>query len=540
MDWSLIRTALSWMFINLMVSVGLVSVAAYPPLWRTAVSARGRFWRDVVAASVMAVFCLFLVWKVGTGMQIDIRNVPLALAGWTYGVPGAAIVGAVIVLARASIGGPGAVTTVYLTILCVALVPLYHGRPKTLRNLTLVALAQTACLYMVGQLYYDKQPPGLEPLNPMWLLITAIQVFSLWIVSAQVENLYSRQRLQRDLSRALRSKEAMLQVIPHAIFVLDADGQVTDANQAACQLVGCDVLPREVAQHAEIAAALKERRPVSGCRLTVADARLGERIMLVSTVPLEDGTVLLGMENVTTVVRQEREEARRDRLELLGRMAAMAAHEIKNPLTTIKGFLQLLARRPEFSLHRTTFGLVQNEVEHINRVVGDFLDLSRTTEQQPESIALDALLHEIIASMELQFPDNPVSVTMEGQADLQVVADRKALKQILRNLIANAYEAMTAGGRLVLRREVSSGATSLWVTDSGPGIAPEVLATLFTPYTTTKSTGTGLGLAISQKLATELGAELTVTSEPQRGTTFRLVIPHTQALTNAAAGRIGE
>lgn len=535
MTWDLVRDILFWMVVNVMVGVGMVSLAAYPPFWRAAGSLRGRYWRDVTSACLMAVFCMLIVWAPGPGMKIDIRAVPLGLAGWTYGWPAAALVGTVIIAARTLMGGPGVITTIYYTILCVAMIPFFHGRRKTLHTLAIMGLAQSFAGYAVGQLYYDKQPPGLEAGSPVWLFLTAVQISSLWIINWQVDSLNEKERLQKGLTGALHSKEAMLNVIPHAIFILDRSGRVTDRNEAARLLAGGSAIPAELLAYPEIEEALRLHKRISPVRISVSDARGGERIMLASTVPLEEDSLLLGVENVTTVVRQEREEARRDRLELLGRMAAMAAHEIKNPLTTIKGFLQILAGREEFARHRTTFALVQGEVEHINRVVGDFLDLSRTADLQPERLSVDDLLREIRAGMELQFPDSGVVVDMDGEQGLVVMTDRKSLKQILRNLVANAYEAMPSGGRLLLRRDRNARGVTLTVTDSGPGIDPAVLAHLFTPYTTTKSTGTGLGLAISHKLAAELGAELSVSSEPGSGTTFRLHVPLIPALSQAAA-----
>ncbi|HYF91336.1 MAG TPA: ATP-binding protein [Symbiobacteriaceae bacterium] len=528
LSWGLVGKALFWMFINVMVGVGLVSLAAYPPLWQSGVSPRGRYWRSVIAASVMAVFCMIAVWEPGPGMKMDIRMVPLGLAGWTYGLPGAAVVGTVIVVVRTMMGGPGVVTTFYYTILCVAMIPLFHGRRKTLLSLTLMGVAQSFAGYAVGQIYYERQPPGLEATSPLWLALTVIQVVSLWIINFQVDYINEKHRLQVNLSHALRSTEALLQIIPHAIFVLGPTGRVIGTNDAARTLVGGDSLPPAVVAHPEVAEALKQHQRLTGCRVTVEVPHAPERIVLVSIVPLNDGNMLLGMENVTKVIRQEREEARRDRLEMLGRMAAMAAHEIKNPLTTIKGFLQLLAGRREFSGHYSTFALVQGEVEHINRVVGDFLDLSRTADLQPEDVPVDGLLQEVLTSMALQFPENPVKVELTGEDGLRVVTDRKSLKQIVRNLVANAFEAMPAGGRLLIGRERTLLGLSLTVADSGPGIDPGVLENLFKPYTTTKSTGTGLGLAISHKLATEMGADLTVESNPGRGTTFKLELRRLQ------------
>lgn len=541
MTWDLVGTAFFWMFVNLMVGVGLVSLATYPPLGLTRFgTARGGYWRDVAAASVMAVFTMFATWEPGPGLKIDVRLVPLGLVGWTHGMSAAAIVGAVIIAVRPLMGGAlaGFVTTIFSTILGVAMIPLFHGRPKKWSWLALMGVAQTLAVYSVGQLVHEHQPPGLEPTSPLWLGIAAIQIISLWVITWQVWNLSERQKLQADLSNALASQKAMLQLVPQALFVLDPDRRVVEANDAAGRLAGPDRLPPEVLANAAVADALRLHHRISGIRTTVRDAQGSERIMLVSTAPLENGSVLLAMANVTTIVRQEREEARRDRLELLGRMAAMAAHEIKNPLTTIKGFLQLMLGRPEFAEHRSTFSLVQGEVEHINRVVGDFLDLSRGSDHEPDHVDLDGLLREVVDAMELQFPASGVAVRFEGDKGLAVVLDRKSLKQILRNLVANAYEAMPGGGLLRLHRALVAQGISLSVIDSGPGIGPDVMAHIFTPYTTTKSTGTGLGLAISHKLATEMGAELTVESEAGRGTCFRLWLPAAAPMAQAAAGEM--
>jgi signal transduction histidine kinase len=526
----------SWTFVNVMVGLGLASLAAYPPFWRATGAGRGRFWRDVVAASLMAVFCMSVTWSPAPGMKMDIRMVPLGLAGWTYGLPAAVVVGAAIIAGRLFMAGSAA-TTIAWTIICVAIVPLFHGRRKTFRSIAALGVAQWFAGFVVGQTMVHPQPPGLEPSSPIWLFLVAVQVLSLWCVDRLINNLSQNEQLQRNLARALRSKEAILRLINHAIIVLDAAGTVTDLNPAARALLPAGRLPPAISAHPQVAAALRDHEAITGCRVNVLDGGDGERFMLVSTIPLENGDMLLGIENVTTVVRAEREEARRHRLELLGRMAAMAAHEIKNPLTTIKGFLQLMARRPEFAAHRPTFSLVQGEVEHINRVVGDFLDLSRTGESPPVAVPVDPLLNEVVAGMELQFPDSGVTVELVGRPGLNLLGDPKSLKQILRNLVANAYEAMPGGGRLTLRRDETPQGIYIEVADSGPGIAPDVLMHIFTPYMTTKSTGTGLGLAISHKLAADLGAELTVVSGEQ-GSTFRLLVPPAVAAGQAAAGAL--
>jgi signal transduction histidine kinase len=217
-------------------------------------------------------------------------------------------------------------------------------------------------------------------------------------------------------------------------------------------------------------------------------------------------------------------------------MAAMAAHEIRNPLTTIKGFLQLLGGKAEFQAHRSTMALVQSEVEHINRVVSDFLELSGNQNTRVLPLSLDAALHEVLAAIALQFPESEVTVQLTGEAGLTALADQKSLKQILRNLLVNAYEAMPEAGRITVRRQRLDGGVLIAVSDTGHGISADVMGHIFTPYTTTKTTGTGLGLAISHKLAVDMGAHLTAESTDGVGSTFRLVLPAPASQALAAAG----
>jgi signal transduction histidine kinase len=529
----------SWMFVNLMVALGLVFLAAYPPVLRQLPGPRGGFWRDTLAGAVMAVFCMLYPWKVGLGQQLDLRMVPLGLVGWTAGWPAAAVIGLVIIAVRADMGGPGVITTVFYTLLCVGLVPLFRHRPRNVKTLAVLGVAQTVAGYVVGQALVRPAPKGLEPTSPFWLVLAAVQILGLWLVNGAMEHVRERQRLQGTLADALRSKEAVLELIPHGILIMDAERQVIETNEAARTLLCDGGALKQILSCPDVSTALRGQRRISTCRVTLR--REGaERIVLVSAVPLEGGGAVLGIENVTTVIHEEREEARRDRLELLGRMAAMAAHEIRNPLTTIHGFVQLLAGRPEFAGHRSTFTLVQGEVEHINRVVGDFLELSGGQHSAPVPVSVDVSLAEVLAGMALQFPDSQVTVVYEGIAGLTVLADARSLKQVLRNLVVNAFEAMSSRGRLILRRGATGGTAVIDVSDTGPGIAREILAHIFTPYMTTKSTGTGLGLAISHKLASDMAGRLSVVAQPgdQQGTTFRLELPLAGALTKAAAAQM--
>lgn|GEM_PF-5013982 len=513
-----------WAFIHITVTLGIVFLVAYPPLTRRIHLPIGDAWRGTVAAIAMAIFCMYSPWVVGPGQQVDIRNVPLGLNGWRYGWKYSAVVGAVIIAVRAIKGGPGVLTTIPLTILCVAMVPLFRKLRTTWWSLALMGLAQAAALYLVGQTMVHPQPKGLEPTSPLWLFIVASYIIGAWLMHAASQHVLERQLLQERLEQELRSKETILEMMPHGILFLDADRRVVHANRAALRLLYGKELPPAVLAHPDVDAALREGRRSTGSRVTLPARNSTERIVQVSTAPLQGGGAIMGIENVTVIIREERESALRQRLELLGRLAAMAAHEIRNPLTTIKGFVQLLSARPEFAGHRSTFSLVKTEVEHINRVVSDFLDLSRTPAAAGE-VLLGELVQEVLDSTSLQFPENGVAVHQESAPGLSVRADRRAVVQILKNLVANAYEAMSGGGDLWVVSRQYGDKVCIAVSDSGPGIDSSVLPHIFTPYTTTKATGTGLGLAISHKLAADMGGSLEVVSSPGMGCTFTLSLP---------------
>lgn len=512
-----------WMFINLMVVMGLTFLATYSPI--AGVFRPSRYpWREVLAFTAMSVFFMLNGWVVAPGQQIDIRMAALGLAGWLFGWPAAAFTGVVTLAVRVWMGGPGVQTSIVLTFVNVAMVALFQRYPRNAWSVGLLGFAQATALFVVGQAMVHPSPKGLEPTNPFWLLIFGACTLSTILLHGAIEHVLERRHLQRALAEELGAKEALLALIPHGIVVLDRTRRVLSANQAAQYLMDGSQVPAPILEHPDVAKALLEGRKLSGCRVSYQTADGADRIVLVSAVP-QGKRVVLGLENVTGVVHQERQAAQRERLELLGQLAALAAHEIKNPLTTIKGFLQLLERRPEFSHHASSFALLQSEVEHINRVVGDFLVLSGQPSKQPVKVQLDDLLGQLIDVMRLQHPGVPVQVELTGESGLCVEADQQSIKQILKNLVSNAFEAMQSGGTLTIVRRPVGGAVEVSVRDTGQGIAPDVLPLIFRPYLTTKATGTGLGLSISHKLAAEMGGQLEVYSEQGKGCTFVLTLP---------------
>ena len=244
--------------------------------------------------------------------------------------------------------------------------------------------------------------------------------------------------------------------------------------------------------------------------------------------------------DLTAVKRLELQIRRSDRLASLGTLAAGMAHEIKNPLVSIKTFTQLLPERYEDDDFRQTFfSLVGTEVKRIDSIVNQLLRFSRPA----KPILVPTSLHDVLAStlnlMTQQMRQRNVRLNRHfGAPDDRMQADDDQLSQALVNLILNALESMPNGGELTVRTGTTpmpaSGSADgnghshgIWVTiaDAGEGIAPENITHIFDPFFTTKSQGTGLGLSVAHGIVTEHGGMIDVSSEVGRGTVFQLIFP---------------
>jgi two-component system, NtrC family, sensor kinase len=227
-------------------------------------------------------------------------------------------------------------------------------------------------------------------------------------------------------------------------------------------------------------------------------------------------------------------EARRDltskeRLAALGQLSGTIAHELGNPLNTISGHVQLLARDPACPAElRPGLQALEGEVKRMTGIIRRFLDSARALTPDPEPVDVAGLVDDVL---DLSVPMGTrarIEVDREVPGDLgEVRLDPTLVRHVLTNLVSNAVDAMPDGGRLVVRAERRNGHLALSVKDSGPGIGAEERKRIFEPFYTTKprGKGTGLGLAISREIANALKGRIEVESEPGVGATFTLWIP---------------
>jgi len=225
--------------------------------------------------------------------------------------------------------------------------------------------------------------------------------------------------------------------------------------------------------------------------------------------------------------RLEEELLRQERLATLGKMVAHISHEIKNPLAIIGGFAQLLAHQEDFpEKGRQKLELICQEVHRLEKFLADLSTYTRTTPTQKVSGDVLALIREVIGFMEASFQKQGVTFELSAPEVIAAFAfDPGQIRQVLINLFKNSLEAMPHGGVLGVSAAVREDHLVLTIADTGLGIAPEHLRSLFTPFFSTKEGGTGLGLIICRGLIDLHRGEIAIRSEVNRGTTCTIRLP---------------
>jgi signal transduction histidine kinase len=236
----------------------------------------------------------------------------------------------------------------------------------------------------------------------------------------------------------------------------------------------------------------------------------------------------------TKLVQSEVLLEKQEKLATLGTLAAGIAHEIRNPLTSIKARLYMLGKRVAADAASTAdTGVISSEIGRLERIVQEVLQFARPSEPQLKVVRADVSLREVVSFMGSTLEQGRVQLTLEDGPELHVAMDSPLIKQVLINLVRNAAEAIEGQGRVTLRVRASqaklhgkSGDVAiLEVTDTGKGIPPEVQKRLFDPFFTTKEAGTGLGLSIAARIVEKHGGALEYHTQMGHGTTFGIVLP---------------
>ena len=360
-------------------------------------------------------------------------------------------------------------------------------------------------------------------------------------------------RLYRELERAHLHQSNVFGQMREGVIAVDTYGTVTMANEAAIAIIGnvyegqhLKDLPEDIAEL--LRTTLDRELPVSDFQTAIAKPDDEPIAVVVSSTCLKThddsaaGAVAL-IYDLSQVKRLERNVQRADRLSSIGMLAAGMAHEIKNPLVSIKTFTQLLSDRykdPEF---RSTFEeVVPHEVDRIDTIVSRLLDFARPRSIDHQNLNLRRTIEQVLALLENQTRKGFIKTVLEfPDGELAIRGDEQQLHQVFLNLILNSVDAMqekregtitirARAGYMFQRKHGSSTllekrCARISLADTGSGIPADRIPELFTPFYTTKDDGCGLGLAVVHSIILEHEGEIDVNSTLGERTTFNISLP---------------
>ncbi len=360
-------------------------------------------------------------------------------------------------------------------------------------------------------------------------------------------------RLYRRLEEANLHRERILRNMRGGVVAVDTAGRITTLNQGTVEIIGrvelgahMDLLPVEIAQ--VLRQTLDEERSIRDFETEIFNPKEESIPVVTSSAPLHsgDGTLtgaMIMIYDLSQVKKLEQHVKRADRLSSIGTLAAGMAHEIKNPLVSIKTFSQLLPKRFDDEEFRTGFSdIVPSEVDRIDSIVTRLLDFARPKKADFASHNIRAIIEAVFALVENQTRAQNINVetSFPGPAVI-IYGDEQQLHQVFLNLVLNAVDAMENTIEKKLSVSVEYGRTHLRpkgqspllevecatvsFSDTGSGMSEEAIDRIFTPFYTTKDTGTGLGLSVVHGIITEHGGQIDVTSAPNHGTTFVITLP---------------
>ncbi len=224
---------------------------------------------------------------------------------------------------------------------------------------------------------------------------------------------------------------------------------------------------------------------------------------------------------------------RSDRLAALGQLSAGLAHELRNPLGTIKTSAEMLLKNvpTDNAVAREMAGFISSEVDRTNSLVTRFLDFARPLAVRLEKTDLTQVIDQAISDVEKHQPPFDVTIYRNYSPEIPpFFLDGELMERVIYNLLLNAAQASPPNASITVKTRENNGTVEITVIDRGAGIPPKLIENIFNPFYTTKSSGVGLGLAIVSKIVDEHGGSISVESEPGEGSVFRLYLPFRESM----------
>lgn len=354
--------------------------------------------------------------------------------------------------------------------------------------------------------------------------------------------------LRSSLSLFQNKHKIILDTIPTGVVTINMDGNVTFVNQKfeeILQLKAKDVLGKP---YIHLFNTTFNPNGDNNCRSVVLETIDTKKLFLnfekeysngeiyrtsTSLIRDEEGKiseVIASMENITHSKQIEQAALRNEKLVAIGTLSAGIAHEIRNPLTTIRGFIQLLQPELAQSNKAEYLEIILSEIDRANNVLKDFLNFSKPSLPKRSLTDVKKLLEELhlLTEGEALLRDIHLEFTYSVDNIPSIHIDKDQIKQVILNMIKNALDAVaTPGGAIKVSTvwEPLFNNVSIIIKDNGIGMNQQTISKIFDPFFTTKEHGNGLGMAVSYQIVKNHGGDIQVNSFPGSGTTFTLVFP---------------
>lgn len=344
-------------------------------------------------------------------------------------------------------------------------------------------------------------------------------------------------RKEEDFQTLEAFSEKIIRSLPSGLITTDNNGDITSFNEAAefitgkksAETIGSSL--HELFENIDFENCPPEitfveqsgKKRFLGLSLSVLRSGKGEELGRI--IIFQDQTVYREMEQQLKIS---------DRLAAVGQLAAGLAHEVRNPLASISGSIQLLRRDARFSDDDRLFRILLRETDRLNQLITEFLHFARPSQGQLVAVNMKELLGETIDLFQNHAKkSDSLHTELECPANLDILLDTKLLHQVLWNLLINAAQAMPDGGKVniivepikIKRDSIPESGIGITISDTGPGIPQEIQDKIFAPFFTTKEYGTGLGLAIAYRSVESMGGVIKFTTREGRGTSFIIELP---------------
>lgn len=353
-------------------------------------------------------------------------------------------------------------------------------------------------------------------------------------MSSNIASLFAQDEAQRQvLIEEKNVREQILNSLPVGIITRPYASAEVHVNQLARHLVKLDEMGYPVTKDPFDASASTENVPwFVNRKMKLLKQDDTPFTALVSYIPLhnhhqdrETGWMVAFLD-ITDQEQVQEYLNQSEKLAMVGQLAAGAAHEIRNPLTVIYGFIQLLEQRlSEQERDKHYLPLILQEIERVNRIVTELLMLSKPSQPNYREVELSGVLQSILPLMKAEAALHGIDIVDRCDPQTRIHVDVEQLKQILLNLMKNGLEAMKEGGMLTIESRVDEKAVHIHVRDTGEGISPEYLVRIFDPFFSLKEEGTGLGLPISRRMVENHGGEIQIQSKKGEGTEIIISLP---------------